>query len=76
LALWRQWRNNTIQNVWLGFAVFSFTFQFFSRFFNDNYFVFVLQLLVIAAFIEPITYIQEAENTLQTSELVSQRIDA
>jgi uncharacterized membrane protein len=75
LALWRQWRNNTIQNVWLGFAVFSFTFQFFSRFFNDNYFVFVLQLLVIAAFIEPITYIQEAENTLQTSELVSQRID-
>ena len=69
LMLGRQWRNNTIPNMWLGFAVFSFSFQFFSRFFNDNYFVFVLQLLVIAAFIEPITYFHEDNNEVQMSQM-------
>ena len=56
LMLRRQWWENTITNMWLGFALFSFTFQFFSRFFNDSYFVFILQLLVIAYFMKPVTF--------------------
>lgn len=66
LMLRRQWHNNTLQNMWLGFAAFSFTFQFFSRFFNDNYFVFILQLLVITTFIQPIIYNQENRNQLES----------
>lgn len=54
--LWRQWRENHLQNLLIGFAIFSFVFQFFSRFFSDNYFVFTLQLLVIAYFAEPTTH--------------------
>lgn len=56
LMLRRQWRENNIQNVWLGYAFFSFVFQFFSRFFNDNYVVFVLQLLVITYFLQPVYF--------------------
>ena len=50
LTLRKQWQQNTIQYMWVGFALFSFVMQFFSRFFNDNYFVFVLQALVIGYF--------------------------
>lgn len=50
-VLRKQQRHNTLQMVWFGFAIFSFMLQFFSRFFNDNYFVFILQALVIAYFI-------------------------
>ncbi len=46
----RQWQNNSLSNMWLAFACFAFTFQFFSRFFNDNYFVFIVIALCIAAF--------------------------
>jgi hypothetical protein len=58
VMLRRQWRDNHLQNLWLGFVFFSFAFQFFSRFFNDNYFVFILQLLVIAFFMKPEHYSQ------------------
>lgn len=58
----RQWRDNSLQNAWLGFALFSFTFQFFSRFFNDNYFVFVLELLLIVAFLKPIYATHDPQN--------------
>ncbi len=51
--LWRQRRENTLQQTWFGFAIFSFVVEFFSRFFADNYVVFILQSLVIAAFIAP-----------------------
>ncbi|MBI3912992.1 MAG: hypothetical protein HY327_02165 [Chloroflexi bacterium] len=44
---------NTLRQVWFGFAILSFVVQFFSRFFNDNYVVFALQALVIASFIAP-----------------------
>jgi hypothetical protein len=54
--LWRQWQDNHLQNVLIGFAIFSFVFQFFSRFFSDNYFVFTLQLLVIAYFSQPFSF--------------------
>ncbi len=47
-----QWRANTLRNMWMAFAFFAFTFQYFSRFFNDNYFVFVVLSLSIAAFID------------------------
>jgi hypothetical protein len=53
LLLRWQWRENTLQRVWVGFAVLSFVVEYFSRFFNDNYVVFVLQALVIAVFIMP-----------------------
>jgi uncharacterized membrane protein len=49
----RQWRENTLANMWLGFVVFAFTFQFFSRFFNDNYFIFTIQALFIALCLDP-----------------------
>lgn len=52
LLRWQQ-RNNTLQQMWLGFVGFSFVIEFFSRFFADNYVVFILQSLVIAAFIAP-----------------------
>lgn len=58
LLLRRQWRENTLTNAWLGFALFSFTVDYFSRFFNDNYVMFVLQVLVIAAFIVPMRWIE------------------
>ena len=61
LMLWRQWKHNTTQHMWAGFAIFAFTFQFFSRFFNDNYFIFVAQCLVIALFIFPFQYTQNEE---------------
>ncbi|MCA9998041.1 MAG: hypothetical protein KDE56_19910 [Anaerolineales bacterium] len=49
----RQWGDNSLANLWLGFAIFAFTFQFFSRFFNDNYFIFTLQALFIALYLDP-----------------------
>lgn len=49
----RQWLNNTLQYMWLGFVIFSFVVQFFSRFFNDNYVIFILQAIIIAAFLRP-----------------------
>ncbi len=52
--LLRQRRENTLQQMWLGFAIFSFVLEFCSRFFADNYVVFILQSLVIAAFIMPL----------------------
>jgi hypothetical protein len=54
--LWRQWRNNTLSNVWLGFAVFSFVVEYVSRFFNDNYFTFVIQSFLIALFVQPLSW--------------------
>ncbi|MFO7678610.1 MAG: hypothetical protein R6X34_01025 [Chloroflexota bacterium] len=56
LTLRQQWRHNTIQYMWVGFALFSFVMQFFSRFFNDNYFVFVLQALIIGHFARSDTF--------------------
>lgn len=49
----RQRCENTLSRVWLNFAVLSFVVEYFSRFFNDNYVIFVLQAFVIALFIEP-----------------------
>jgi hypothetical protein len=62
LLLRWQWRENTLQAVWFGFAVLSFVIEYFSRFFNDNYFVFILQALVIGSFILPYRW----ERTAQT----------
>lgn len=59
LMLWRQWRDNSLQNAWLGFLFFSFVFQFFSRFFSDNYVIFTLQMLLVVAFLKPM-YANEA----------------
>jgi hypothetical protein len=53
LLLRWQWRENTLQRAWIGFAVLSFVVEYFSRFFNDNYVIFVLQALVIGALISP-----------------------
>jgi hypothetical protein len=52
-VLWRQWRDNSLQNAWLGYAAFSFVFQFFSRFFSDNYVAFLIQLLLVIVFLRP-----------------------
>ncbi|MCB8954097.1 MAG: hypothetical protein H6650_19000 [Ardenticatenales bacterium] len=46
----RQRGANELSNVWMGYALFSFTVQYFSRFFSDNYFIFILQALIIALF--------------------------
>lgn len=62
--LWRQWRDNNLQNLIIGYALFSLAFQFFSRFFSDNYFVFTLQLLVIAYFAEPVQFHQTTDQAL------------
>lgn len=64
--LWRQWRDNHLQNLLIGFAIFSFVFQFFSRFFSDNYFVFTLQLLVIAYFAQPVCFRQATSEANST----------
>jgi hypothetical protein len=64
LMLRRQWQDNTLMMAWLGYAFFGFTFQFFSRFFSDNYFVFLLQIVVIALFMRPIRY-QPEEPSLE-----------
>ncbi len=58
LMLWKQWQQNTTQQMWASFAIFAFVFQFFSRFFNDNYFIFIIQVLVIAMFMFPIKQFQ------------------
>jgi hypothetical protein len=49
-----QWRENTLQRMWVSFAAFSFVIEYFSRYFNDNYVIFILQALVIAAFLRPL----------------------
>ena len=54
ILLWllrRQWGHNSLRNVWLGFAIFSFVFDYFSRFFHDNYLAFLLEALIVGAFI-------------------------
>jgi hypothetical protein len=51
LLLVRQRHTNTLQQVWLGFAVLSFVIEYFSRFFHDNYFVIAIQSLMIASFL-------------------------
>ncbi len=61
LLLRWQWRENTLQRMWVGFAAFSFVVEYFSRFFNDNYVIFVLQALVIAAFLKPIHWHTDAQ---------------
>jgi len=55
LVLLVRWQrsNNTLRQVWVGFAAWSFVIEWFSRFFNDNYVVFIVQALVIAAFLVP-----------------------
>lgn len=53
LLLRAQRRENTLPQLWFAFAAFSFVVEFFSRFFNDNYFVFLLQALMVGAFIDP-----------------------
>jgi dolichyl-phosphate-mannose--protein O-mannosyl transferase len=52
LVRWQR-RTNTLRQVWIGFAVWSFVIEYLSRFFNDNYVVFIVQALVIAAFLAP-----------------------
>ena len=52
LLRWQR-RANTLRQVWIGFAVLSFVVEYFSRFFNDNYVIFVLQALVIGALMSP-----------------------
>lgn len=52
LARW-QWRENTLRQVWICFAAFSFVIQYFSRFFNDNYVIFVFQALMIGLLMTP-----------------------
>lgn len=54
--LMRQRRENTLSQVWFGFAVLSGVVEYFSRFFSDNYVVFVVQALVISSFITPIRF--------------------
>jgi len=61
LLLRWQWRENTLSRAWIGFAVFSFVVEYFSRFFNDNYVIFVLQALVIGALMSP--YRWQTEST-------------
>ena len=63
LMLWKQWNQNTTQQMWVGFALFAFVFQFFSRFFNDNYFIFVVQIFVIALFMFPFQNLQSDTNS-------------
>jgi hypothetical protein len=65
--LWRQWQHNDLQNLITGFAIFSLAFQFFSRFFSDNYFVFTLQLLIIAYFTRPFQFHHSSEQIQSTS---------
>ncbi len=54
LLLRWQWRENTLQRLWVGFAVFSFVIEYFSRYFNDNYVIFILQAFILAVFLKPI----------------------
>lgn len=49
----RQLKDNTLANLWLGFALFSFTFQFPSRFFMDNYAILCIQALSVSLLITP-----------------------
>lgn len=58
-GLKRQWRNNSLSNLWLGFVLLGFSVQFFSRFFNDNYYIFLVQCFFIAAFIDPVDMTQK-----------------
>ena len=53
LLVIRQRRQNTLQQVWIACALLSLVVEYFSRFFNDNYVTFALQLAVIGAFIIP-----------------------
>ncbi len=62
LLLRWQWRENTLQRVWVGFAVLSFVVEYFSRFFNDNYVIFVLQALMIGALMSPYRWRAEPTN--------------
>ncbi len=52
LLRWQR-RANTLRQIWIGFAAWSFVIEYFSRFFNDSYVVFIAQAIVIAAFIAP-----------------------
>jgi hypothetical protein len=71
LLLIRQQRQNTLQFVWLGFAIFSLVVEFISRFFNDNYLLFDFQALVIAAFIFPYIWSDSRSTDLQGKEITS-----
>jgi hypothetical protein len=62
-SLRRQWHRNTLANVWLGFVLVGFVFQFFSRFFNDNYLIFLVSGFFIAAFIDPVVFGNEEDRT-------------
>jgi hypothetical protein len=46
----RQWRNNTISQMAMNYAILFFVFAFFSRTFNDNHLGFALTWLVLPAF--------------------------
>ncbi len=57
LLLRRQYRSGTVATIAAHAALFLLVFWFFSRFFHDNYFGFVLQLLLLAWYFgyEPVT---------------------
>ncbi len=59
LMLWRQWKHDTTYVD--RFCHICFCVPIFSRFFNDNYFIFVAQCLVIALFMFPFQYIEHEE---------------
>ncbi|MCL4394849.1 MAG: hypothetical protein M1482_08640 [Chloroflexi bacterium] len=72
LLLVRKQRQNTLQFVWLGFAIFSLVVEYFSRFFNDNYLLVGLQALVIAAFIIPYRWSESSSTDLPAVETTAQ----
>lgn len=76
VVLRRQFRHNSLANMWYGFTAFAFVFQFFSRFFNDNYFVFLLQALFIALFVDPVTFHPDSQAGEEPFELEEKTLSA
>lgn len=48
LALWKQWRDNTISTALAGYAIFLLMYQYFSRFLHDNYIGYIATMLALA----------------------------
>jgi Gpi18-like mannosyltransferase len=49
---WRQWRENTVGNMLLGYAVLLFAFLYVSRFLNENYLGYILACLAMGCWVD------------------------
>jgi hypothetical protein len=70
VLLIQQYRENTVRRMWMGYAMFFFVITFFSRFLNDHYFIFALQVFLLGAFMSPLRQSQATDSQADRADML------